>query len=52
MGVTHAVGSQYLDGNNGFVLQDRNEDNGPAGEQRYDGSLTGATSAQLQLDWG
>ena len=52
-GVTYQVQQQYGPGvrNNGFVLQDRAEDDPTGVEQLYDGALTGSTAAHLQLDW-
>ena len=50
--VTAHVQFQYLNGNNGLVLQDRAEGAASAVEQLYDDLQTPATAPRLQVTWG
>jgi hypothetical protein len=50
--VTAHVQDQYANGNNGFVLQDRNENAGSAVEQVYDDLQTPGSAPTLVVTWG
>jgi hypothetical protein len=50
--VTAHVQDQYANGNNGFVLRDRNENAGASVEQVYDSIDMGATAPTLVVTWG
>ncbi|KGH47972.1 hypothetical protein IN07_05000 [Modestobacter caceresii] len=51
-GVFDHVSAQYAQGNNGFMLKDRNEDSSTQYEQTYDARQNTGTAAELVLDWG